>query len=380
LKFIQKDIQKLKNNLKYAFILSVILFLITGGCSREKVISLNEKINRIDIAISKTIADFDINSSNLFEEIYQIKEKNDTTFTFIEKTYRIKNKAVDFKDVLKKLDKNLAELNASITRSKFSYLENHNLANFDIKTRGLKVYTLNLESVSKKKSGPKIAIVIDDWGYNLNNLGRVWDLDIPMTFSILPNLPYSTVIAKEAIKKNYEVILHLPMESHNAAANEKHVVKTGMNGRQIAEILKRALRTVPQAKGVSNHMGSKATEDKDTLKLLFRQMKKNDLYFLDSLVTNRTESEEAAKEVSLKIAKRSVFIDNRADFDYIKKQMQELVTIAKAKGEAIGVGHDKKSTLLALKEIIPELKKENIDFVYLSEIVNPAPARRSGIK
>ena len=97
-------------------------------------------------------------------------------------------------------------------------------------------------------------------------------------------------------------------------------------------------------------------------------MKKN-LYFLDNLVTDNSKAEDIARNVDIRFAKRSVFLDNESDFDYIKNQVQELVALAKATGSSIGVGHDRMNTLKALEKIIPELKKENIEFVYVSEIV-----------
>ena len=58
----------------------------------------------------------------------------------------------------------------------------------------------------------KIAIVLDDWGYNLNNLKTLKKIRYPITASILPNLSYSKALAGELHKRSIEIILHLPME------------------------------------------------------------------------------------------------------------------------------------------------------------------------
>jgi polysaccharide deacetylase 2 family uncharacterized protein YibQ len=50
--------------------------------------------------------------------------------------------------------------------------------------------------------------------------------------------------------------------------------------------------------------------------------------------------------------------------------MNKLVEIAIAKGEAVGIGHDKKNTLEALNKIIPELKNKDVQFIFLSELIN----------
>jgi polysaccharide deacetylase 2 family uncharacterized protein YibQ len=43
--------------------------------------------------------------------------------------------------------------------------------------------------------------------------------------------------------------------------------------------------------------------------------------------------------------------------------------VARSKGYAVGIGHDRKKTLEALTEAIPRLKKEGYRLVYLSELV-----------
>src|SRR3989338_8265922 len=68
--------------------------------------------------------------------------------------------------------------------------------------------------VVKKKPPPKVAIVMDDFGYNMNNLDEFFSIKRPITLSILPNLTYSTKIAQLGRTNGYEVILHLPLEPH----------------------------------------------------------------------------------------------------------------------------------------------------------------------
>ncbi|HOX09363.1 MAG TPA: hypothetical protein PLA52_01830, partial [Candidatus Omnitrophota bacterium] len=43
-----------------------------------------------------------------------------------------------------------------------------------------------------KAARPRIAIVLDDWGYNTKNVDAVAAIDAPLTLSVLPALPYST--------------------------------------------------------------------------------------------------------------------------------------------------------------------------------------------
>lgn len=222
--------------------------------------------------------------------------------------------------------------------------------------------------IEKEVYKAKVAIVIDDLGYNLNNLKEIWELDIPVTLSILPNLPYSKSIAMAAKKRNREVILHLPLEPYENMRLEKGTIMTDMTDQEIKDALDMAISSVPGLKGISNHMGSKATEDKRVMSIIFKMMKKDDLYFLDSLVTNKSVCRTLSSKLGIRFASRSVFLDNESDAEYIKGQIEELARQALSTDWAIGVGHDRALTIAVIKEMEPELKDMDIEVVPVSEI------------
>ena len=106
----------------------------------------------------------------------------------------------------------------------------------------------------------RIAIVLDDWGYNANNLGLIEQIRFPLTVAVLPNLPYSKNVADTLHAKGREIILHLPMEPKNGSGLESNTIMVGMDKRTVSDIVDNAVSGFPYIKGVSNHMGSKATE------------------------------------------------------------------------------------------------------------------------
>ena len=53
--------------------------------------------------------------------------------------------------------------------------------------------------IEKPARAIKIAIVIDDFGYTMSNLPVFFDINEPLTFSILPNLRHSRDVAAENI-------------------------------------------------------------------------------------------------------------------------------------------------------------------------------------
>jgi len=215
-----------------------------------------------------------------------------------------------------------------------------------------------------------IAIVLDDWGYNVHNLPVLEQIHVPLTLSILPNLPYSGKVALEAEKRGFEVILHLPMEPYEKFRLEQGTILTSMDAQHIRAIVKRDLDAIHYAKGASNHMGSKATGDLRVMGIVFEELKKRNLYFLDSLVSPKTVSDAAAQRAGVRFVRRDVFLDNKEDPMYIRGQAYKLKAKASLYGQAVGIGHDRSVTLKTLKEIIPELEKEGYRFVFVSQLVH----------
>lgn len=215
----------------------------------------------------------------------------------------------------------------------------------------------------------KIAIVIDDWGYSLSNLSILRQIKSPLTLAVLPNLAYSKIISREAHGLKMEVILHLPMEPKEKLRLERNTILTSMDDNTIRKILSQALDSVIYARGVSNHMGSNVTADSRTIAVVFDELRDRKLYFLDSYVSADSVCLESAQKKDLGFARRDIFIDNKEDAEYIRGQLNKLKLTAKSRGEAVGIGHDRKITMQVLKDMMPELEKEGYKFVLLSDLI-----------
>lgn len=216
----------------------------------------------------------------------------------------------------------------------------------------------------------KIAIVLDDWGYNLNNAEALKEIKEPLTLAILPRRTYSLTISQLSLELKKEAILHLPLEPHRQPQYrlEPDTIVSSMPKKEIIKILEADIKSVPGIKGVSNHMGSLATENEKLMAVIFAELKKRGLYFLDSF-TGKTVCKKLAGSIGIPYARRHVFLDNKAEREYILGQVETLAKIAAQEGAAIGIGHDRKKTLEVLAECMPDLRKRGFKFVYVSELV-----------
>ena len=225
--------------------------------------------------------------------------------------------------------------------------------------------------VPKRRKTLKVAIVVDDFGYNMNNVNAFLNIGQPITLSILPDQPYSARIANIARLHGYEVILHLPLEAHgNKVKEEADTIRSGMSRTEIVGRLEKEIASVPGITGVSNHMGSKATEDRELMPVILKYLKKRGLYFFDSLTSEKSVCREVAVSAGVRFARRDIFLDNLNDVAAIEEELRSLGRLARKRGRAIAICHDRKNTVIALGRMMPEMAKEDISFVTLSEMVN----------
>jgi len=217
---------------------------------------------------------------------------------------------------------------------------------------------------------PKAAFIIDDLGYETEVAKKMMELEFPVALSILPFLQYSEFTAEEGEKNNKEIMLHLPMEANNSGADPgPGAIKSDMSEEEIRQAVRDCIFNFPYIIGVNNHMGSKITEDREIMEIVLEEIKKYNLFFIDSVTTKDSIAYEVAREMEIKSAVRSVFLDNENDMDYIKGQMLEVQETALREGEAIAIGHSRINTFYVLKRMVPELIKAGIEIVPVSELV-----------
>jgi polysaccharide deacetylase 2 family uncharacterized protein YibQ len=110
-------------------------------------------------------------------------------------------------------------------------------------------------------------------------------------------------------------------------------------------------------------------EDPEKMKIVFSELKRRGLFFLDSRTTPQTIGLQVARSVGLKATERSIFIDHSSTEEDIKQQLEQLIQLSLSKGKAIGIGHPHPSTLKLLKEMVPKMKEKGIEIVPLSAVI-----------
>jgi uncharacterized protein len=185
----------------------------------------------------------------------------------------------------------------------------------------------------------ELYLVIDDTGYNLEQLKSYLDFPGMLTISILPKLQYSRESVALTIESGKDYILHQPMEALHGENPGPGVIKNGMSNDQIVSVLTENIQTVPGIKGMNNHMGSKATAYVEVMNSLMDYLNRNNLFFLDSYTTTDSIAAKTAEKYGVVFYKRDIFLDNSNEKDKILEEIEKGLKIADSKGMAILIGH-----------------------------------------
>jgi polysaccharide deacetylase 2 family uncharacterized protein YibQ len=231
----------------------------------------------------------------------------------------------------------------------------------------------------RKVERKKIAILIDDIGYDPGALRRLLAIEAPLAFSVLPRIPHSRSSAEAVHQAGKEVLLHLPMEPHGYPDRNpgRGALFASMTAREIRKTLEEDMKSVPRAEGVNNHMGSKFMEEREPLRVVFDALRGQGLYFVDSVTTDASVARELAAEQNLRFAPRDLFIDNAEDRAWARVHLESLLETRGEWNELLLIGHPYPETVAALEEMIPRFKDRGIEFVPLSALVESRQGRRS---
>jgi hypothetical protein len=105
-------------------------------------------------------------------------------------------------------------------------------------------------------------------------------------------------------------------------------------------------------------MGSLLTEKEDKMVLLFRELKKRHLFFVDSRTTPHTVATRVAADLKVPVASRSVFLDHDLSQEAMKAQWDRIPGLAREQGYAVVIAHPHRETLIFLKEHLGTLRSE----------------------
>ena len=225
-------------------------------------------------------------------------------------------------------------------------------------------------SVFADEHRPRIALIIDDLGYERAAGERAIALPGPIAFAVLPYTPRGAFLAEKAHAAGKDVLLHLPLQ-----AERDHEIVPGsllldMTEQQFSQAFEKSIDAVPFVVGVNNHRGSLLTRHPGHMTWLMDEILSRDgLFFVDSYTTAESVALNIALESGVPAVRRDVFLDPDQAPETLVREFSRLKNLAQRKGFAVGIAHPYKTTLAFLENALPALEDDGFELITISKLV-----------
>ncbi|MCK4904960.1 divergent polysaccharide deacetylase family protein [bacterium] len=357
------------NKKKLIFGLLALLIIgtsIWGIRNHKKVYPVKEASlsSLVENSLNKSFITLGITKENIVKKYLEEKSLNGKEkWIQVHEEFVVKE-SISLNEALKVIEKNTKHSGGKILS--YCFFEDGKKLQISLGKENITTHSL----VISKENIPKISIIIDDMGYGREVEKEILKLSFPLTISVLPHQKASQKIAELAHKLGFEVMLHQPLQSIYTNRNTSQgLITEGMNKEEIKSTFMQNLKTVPYAVGVNNHEGSKGMGQEEMMSELLDIIKKEGMFFVNSLTTSNPSAKKIALAKGLKYIQRDTFLDNEKNEEYIAQQIDELISQALSNGQAIGIAHPGRATLNALKKGLPKIEAEGIKIVPISQLL-----------
>ncbi|MBJ7537860.1 divergent polysaccharide deacetylase family protein [Marinomonas sp. C1424] len=218
---------------------------------------------------------------------------------------------------------------------------------------------------------PRIAILIDDLGYNRHGMESSLILPKEVALAILPGTPFASKTALGAQEQGRVTLLHAPMENQRELKLGPGGLYANMTKQELQATLNQDIDGLPGIQGVNNHMGSLLTTKQQAMDWVMETLTGRSLFFIDSLTSPQSVARQAAENHGLRTASRDVFLDNIRSEKAIDRQFARLIKLARRHGSALAIGHPYPETTAYLKKRLQQLKGDGVQLVPLLDVLLP---------
>lgn len=218
---------------------------------------------------------------------------------------------------------------------------------------------------------PRIAIIVDDLGGRRDVFDVLREIRRPLTVAVLPALPLSASMARDAARSGMEVLLNVPMEPYRYPELDPGpgMLLISMSPAQIQHAVSGQLETVAPAVGVINRMGSRLTEDTSRMRAMLEVLAARRMFLIDAYTSSQSAAYDQARIAGVRAARRHLLIDHASGEAGDRAQWDRVAGWAERRGEVVVVAHGHPLTVRELKEYVPRWEARGLRLVPVSALV-----------
>lgn len=216
------------------------------------------------------------------------------------------------------------------------------------------LFVLQRDGELHRRAG-QIAVLLEEVGQGPARwrlLERFCALRPPLGLALLPEGDRLGEVLDLAQARGHQVLVHRPLDAEELPEPEA-----------LRQLLRLDLKRVPEAMGVD----LPGLDEGLTAEVL-REARKNELVFVDRAAALDFDAGTMAREAKVRAVHRDLYLDEVDNRAAVEKKLWELAELAAQRGQALGLGQTRESTLLALEAVLPRLEARGFRLVSLSHL------------
>ncbi|WP_417767988.1 divergent polysaccharide deacetylase family protein [Stappia sp.] len=222
-------------------------------------------------------------------------------------------------------------------------------------------------------SVPKIAIIVGGLGLSQTGTQAAIDRlppDITLAFA-----PYGASIDRwmqQARRDGHELLLQLPMEPFDYPDNDPgpHTLLVSNSAGELRDRLAWLLSRMSNYVGVMNYMGARFTATETSLELLFGEITRRGLMYVDDGSSSRSNATATASGMRTPFSHADLVIDDVPRPKEITARLLQLEGTARAQGIAVGVASALPVTIDELAKWSRDLEERGLQLVPISASID----------
>lgn len=219
------------------------------------------------------------------------------------------------------------------------------------------------------RSGARVAIVVGGLGISQTGTqAAIQALPPGITFAFAANGNSLDRWMQAARREGHEILLQVPMEPAGYPTvdpGENTITVEAMRGEDFSALYA-SLGRLTNYVGIMNYMGGQLSANALALDPLMRELSRRGLMYLDDGSSMRSVAGDVAEIASVPAATTDMVLDAVQDPNEIRRRLDQLEQVARAKGSAIGVASAFEASTEVIAAWIAEAEKRGVEIIPVS--------------
>lgn len=215
-----------------------------------------------------------------------------------------------------------------------------------------------------KSRRPRVAIFVSGMGLDASATRAASEtMPAAVTLAFVPNGNNVSAAVSAAKDRGHEVLLQLPMRNGNGSTPGPHALRPDAPAQALKTDLAWHMDRFAGYDGVSNLLGATMTADTAAMTIVLTAVRARHLFYLDDGTSRQSVAPVLAPDLGVDVLKADLVLDATSDPAVVRANLDQLVSLAKRKGQAIGMASGLPEHLGAIARFAADLGAKGVELV-----------------